>query len=283
MEEEEVPMRVAFAVFMFCAVAGTAVAQDDAEGSHDHPMLSRMPGYYIDDYTAQDFSAAEFDLEPPKKVEGRYWKISYRVRENAKKAGPVQIARNYTDLLVKRGGSSLMNDVDAGGGTAVARMPTADKSVWLEVSVSDAGESYDLTVVEEAAMEQQVEFTAMVLAAALRDTGSVSLHGILFDTGKATIRPESAAELATIAEALKNDPTLALEVRGHTDNVGAPAANLKLSQDRAAAVKGYLVQTLGVEPSRLATSGLGDTKPVADNATDAGRAQNRRVELVKRP
>jgi len=80
---------------------------------------------------------------------------------------------------------------------------------------------------------------------------------------------------------LQADATLRLEIQGHTDNVGAPAANLKLSQDRAAAVKAYLVQG-GVAAARLTTSGLGDTKPVADNRTDAGRAENRRVELVKK-
>src|SRR5206468_8729616 len=111
--------------------------------------------------------------------------------------------------------------------------------------------------------------------------GSVALHGILFDTGKATIKPESAATLQTIAEVLKTDAALKLEIQGHTDNVGAPAANMKLSQERAAAVKAHLVQT-GVAADRLTTAGFGDTKPVADNSTDEGRAQNRRVELVKK-
>ena len=72
-----------------------------------------------------------------------------------------------------------------------------------------------------------------------------------------------------------------LEIQGHTDNVGAAAANLKLSQDRAAAVKAYLVQNLKADGARLTTAGLGDTKPVADNKTEEGRGQNRRVELVK--
>ena len=85
-----------------------------------------------------------------------------------------------------------------------------------------------------------------------------------------------------MAICFKADAELKLEIQGHTDNVGAAAANLKLSQDRAAAVKAYLVQTFGVAADRLTTAGLGDTKPIADNATDAGRAQNRRVELVEK-
>lgn len=70
--------------------------------------------------------------------------------------------------------------------------------------------------------------------------------------------------------------------QGHTDNAGAAAANLKVSQDRAAAVKTYLVQTHGIVADRLTTSGLGDTKPIAENTSDEGRAKNRRVELVKK-
>ena len=110
----------------------------------------------------------------------------------------------------------------------------------------------------------------------------MALHGILFDTGKATIKPESKAAVAPIGELLKNDAALKLEILGHTDNVGAAAANLKLSQDRAAAVKAYVVATFSVPQDRLTTAGFGDTKPVGDNKTEAGRAQNRRVELVKK-
>jgi len=161
-------------------------------------------------------------------------------------------------------------------------MPIEGKNIYLVVTLYNRGDSYELTVVEEAAMEQKVEFSAMELARALNDKGMVALHNILFDTGKATLKPESAAALAPVGELLTNDGALKLEIQGHTDNVGAPAANLKLSQDRAAAVKSYLVQTFAIAPARLTTAGFGDTKPVAPNTADAGRAQNRRVELVKK-
>ena len=118
-------------------------------------------------------------------------------------------------------------------------------------------------------------------ASALREKGSVALHGILFDTGKATIKPESAVILGSVGELLKADAALRLEIRGHTDNIGAKAANQRLSEDRAAAVKAYLVTTHAIAADRLTTAGFGDTKPVADNATERGRAQNRRVELVR--
>lgn len=216
------------------------------------------------------------------KVEGRYWQIAYWLKEGSKKAGPVQIGRNYSSLFIKQGGKTLYEDLDAGGGLLVARMPAGGKNIWLEVDISNEGEVYTLTVVEEAGMEQKVEFSAMELSKILNEKGSVALRGILFDTGRATIRDESKSTLQSIGDLLKQDVSLRLEIQGHTDNVGGADANRKLSEARAAAVKQYLVANFGVAGDRLTTSGLGDTKPVADNATDEGRAQNRRVELVKR-
>jgi outer membrane protein OmpA-like peptidoglycan-associated protein len=267
---------------MFGLFALPAGAQD-VEGSKDHPMFSRMPGYEIQEYDEQEFGAHEFLLEPEKRVEGRYWRISYGVKEGAKKSGPLQIARNYTNLLVQRKGRKLSEEVHADGGVSIATMPVSGgRTLWLEVTIGNSGDYYTLTVVEEAGMAQKVEFTASDLADALSSTGRVAVRSILFDTGKAAIKPESASILATIGEVLKADPALKLEIEGHTDNVGGAAANLKLSQDRAGAVKAHLVKEGGIDAGRLTTSGFGDTKPVADNATDDGRAQNRRVELVRK-
>ena len=131
-------------------------------------------------------------------------------------------------------------------------------------------------------MEQIVEFTASQMEAELSAKGSIALHNILFETGKATLQPASGAALAPVGDLLKGNPALKLEIQGHTDKVGSAASNLKLSQDRAAAVKAYLVQAFAIDGARLTTSGLGDTKPVADNGTETGRAQNRRVVLVRK-
>ncbi len=261
-----------------------AGAQEDTEGSKDHPMLSRFPGYYIEDYEAQDFSSYGFQLAGDKeqKVEGRYWQIAYWIKEGAKKGGPVQIGRNYAHLFLKNGGTRLLEDLDAAGGILTARMPAGGKNIWLEVDISNDGEVFTLTVVEEAAMEQKVEFSAMELSTILNEKGSVALHGILFDTGQATIRDESKGDLQAIGDLLKQQPALRLEIQGHTDNVGASDANRRLSEARAAAVKQYLVTSHGVPADRLTASGFGDAKPVADNTTEQGRAQNRRVELVRR-
>jgi outer membrane protein OmpA-like peptidoglycan-associated protein len=85
--------------------------------------------------------------------------------------------------------------------------------------------------------------------------------------------------LNLIVDILKNNPEIGFEIQGHTDNVGAPARNLSLSQQRSEAVRQQLVG-MGVEASRLTTTGMGDTKPIADNGTVEGRANNRRVEFI---
>jgi outer membrane protein OmpA-like peptidoglycan-associated protein len=106
------------------------------------------------------------------------------------------------------------------------------------------------------------------------------VYGIEFDTGKATLKPESEKVLGDVLSLLQAQPDWKMKIEGHTDSTGTKAGNQVLSQQRAAAVVAWLVQK-GVAQERLAAAGLGDTKPIADNATDAGRAKNRRVELVK--
>jgi OmpA-OmpF porin, OOP family len=116
---------------------------------------------------------------------------------------------------------------------------------------------------------------------ALASTGRWTTQGILFDTGKSNIKPESTPTLKDIAATLKQHPELKIEVQGHTDNVGKADANLKLSQARAEAVKQALTTEYGASANQLTAKGYGDTKPSADNKTAEGRANNRRVELVK--
>jgi outer membrane protein OmpA-like peptidoglycan-associated protein len=116
---------------------------------------------------------------------------------------------------------------------------------------------------------------------ALAANGRVSTHGILFATGSATIEGESTPTLQEIADMLTTHPDLKLLIEGHTDNVGSAAANQALSEQRAAAVKQYLVSKNGIAAARLQTKGYGASKPAASNDTPAGRQQNRRVELVR--
>ena len=116
---------------------------------------------------------------------------------------------------------------------------------------------------------------------ALEKDGRVAVRNILFDTGKADIRPESDEILTEIGTMLEEHPDLSLMIEGHTDDQGEFDFNMTLSSDRAAAVKQYLVEEFGIDPERLRTIGLGQTQPVDTNDTPEGRQQNRRVELVK--
>ncbi|MCU0619176.1 MAG: OmpA family protein [Gemmatimonadaceae bacterium] len=117
---------------------------------------------------------------------------------------------------------------------------------------------------------------------AIAATGRVATQGIYFDTGSDRIRAESTPTLKEIATMLAEHADLSLVIEGHTDNTGQPAANLALSQRRAAAVVAMLTAQFGVEAARLQARGLGDTRPSAPNTSSEGRQQNRRVELVKR-
>lgn len=116
---------------------------------------------------------------------------------------------------------------------------------------------------------------------AIAETGKFVTNNILFDTGKATLKSESMAEIQRVAEYMKKNPGVRFEVQGHTDNQGSDAVNDPLSQKRAEAIVSAL-EKLGVDGFNLKAVGKGSHEPVADNKTEAGRAKNRRVEFIKR-
>ena len=107
---------------------------------------------------------------------------------------------------------------------------------------------------------------------------SIVLNNIFFPTNKFDLDPKSQIELDRLVQLLKDNPTVKIEISGHTDNVGKPADNLKLSNSRAQTVVNYLISK-GIAAQRLFAKGYGETKPVADNKTEEGRAKNRRTEL----
>lgn len=108
---------------------------------------------------------------------------------------------------------------------------------------------------------------------------SITLNNIFFEFGKSTLRDDSFPELNRLVDVMNSIPTLVVEIQGHTDNVGSDESNLKLSQERADAVRNYLISKK-VGDTRIRSVGFGETRPIATNATPEGQAQNRRVEFV---
>jgi outer membrane protein OmpA-like peptidoglycan-associated protein len=140
---------------------------------------------------------------------------------------------------------------------------------------SEPNKAIFITSIRVAESETDVLYDALIAK------GRWATQGILFATGKADLQPESRPVLKEIAGTLQKYGDLKVLIEGHTDNVGSAASNLTLSDARAAAVKAALVSDFGIDGSRITTKGLGDTKPSVPNTSPAGRAQNRRVEVVK--
>ena len=163
-----------------------------------------------------------------------------------------------------------------------------DDTRVLNVPNADMGRSNKILFYTDATAEKPTLFGNFRVAEggkklydALAAKGRVATQGIYFDTGSDRIRPESTPTLKEIGAMLKDHPDLKLAIEGHTDNVGAAAANQALSEKRAAAVRQFLVDSYQVDGARLVARGLGATKPATGNDTAEGRQQNRRVELVK--
>jgi OmpA-OmpF porin, OOP family len=141
-----------------------------------------------------------------------------------------------------------------------------------------------IDVMENKAREQKmITVTSAEMAKAISSSGSVALYGIYFDVNKVDVKPESEPTLAEIAKLLKSNAAMKLLVVGHTDHVGTLPFNMDLSQRRAAAVVSALVTTYQIAQSRLTPLGVAFASPVASNASEEGRAKNRRVELVENP
>ncbi len=121
-------------------------------------------------------------------------------------------------------------------------------------------------------------FTINIPLIPIEINASIVLQNIFFDSKKSELKPESMIELDKVVQLLKDNPAVKIEIGGYTDNVGKPADNLVLSNNRAKSVINYFLYK-GIAASRLTSKGFGETKPIADNKTEQGRAKNRRTEL----
>ena len=247
----------------------------DAEGCKDSPLVTRFPGSTIHSCENKEFEQADFPMGNDKDgnaltkhVEGdyHYWDIGTR-----EGVSEIQVFRNFQAAL-KNAGFAI--DYASSPGQLVAHKG----DTWI--FIDNRGTFYYQTIVTEKQMQQEVAADASSLGDEISKAGHVAVYGIHFDTGKATIQPDSEKSLAEIAKLLLQNTDLKLRVEGHTDNQGNAAANQALSEKRAQAVVAWLIAH-GTPSGRLTAAGRGQTQPVADNSSEDGRAKNRRVELVK--
>ncbi len=245
----------------------------DKKGCKDSPLVSRFPGSVITG--CEDKPDNSFNFSMPgassKAVEGEYHYLEYRSPATA--TNP-QLERNI--------GAALRN----AGYTILYDSQYHDKIVgqmgktWIQLEVSSNGEIGE-HIVTETKLTQDIVANAAALSTGISANGHIVVTGILFDTAKADVKPESKPALDEVVKMLKENASLKVYVVGHTDNVGALAGNVDLSKRRAAAVVQELTSKYGIAAARLAPYGAGPYAPIASNDSEDGRTLNRRVELVK--
>ena len=307
------------ALFMILSAVVLADVQKlpkkDLKGSHDHPLVGRAQGSVIADFSVKDYDVAVFPLKIDyskgkvlKKVsrEGKVTRIYYAVPG---KISPIALQRTYMKSLKAKGlkvkiscspcskfDSFLFTDlidkrIEPKWGALVPEglgfllMEGQHKGKRVSVGIYTYRQ-YGITharvrVVEGEPLKLQLVVKAEEIKRSIREKGSVSIYGILFDHDSYRIKPASRKALEEIAKFLKRNPSVKLYVVGHTDNTGRYEYNLRLSRKRAEAVVKELVQKYGISPERLKPVGVGPVAPVDTNRTDEGRAKNRRVELVE--
>lgn len=295
------------------ALQGLAVAAD-VPGSADYPGIGRFKGSEIAQYKSENYGKTVFATGPVKKdsdaakttltVEGKITRIYYRV---PKGVSPLEVFRNFEARAreanfetIFSGGPGQINDYvfkykhpveiirEEALGNGIyyfsAVKEASGAKTYLSVLVAPhgggAGARVGLIAAETKQMEMQM-VDAKKMQLSIAETGRVALYGIYFDYDSVKIKPQSKATLDEIAKLLKNQANLKIIIVGHTDYMGGYDYNMGLSKRRAKAVMNALINDYGIAGTRLKSDGVGYLAPAATNLTDAGRAQNRRVELVQ--
>lgn len=338
------------------AFADATIPKKDIAGAADSKLLPRYEGSLIVSFEHQQFTDFNLPLSPleatdkidsmnnhvfapkqSKDIEGEFTRLVYLEPENR---SPLEVSRNYQDVLTKAGGEVLFQckgeacggdeaRSSAGGGGTMSlmmhffydknlkdadfsngkcaltstitdtryfsgKMPVDGGDAYLAVqtfTISDGGnfckEFNNRTialiqlVAPKARDQKMVVIKADEMAKGIDANGRIALYGILFDTNKADLKPESDPTLQEIAKLLTSTPALNVVIVGHTDNVGNFDYNIDLSKKRAAAVVAALSKNYKIPEARLKSAGVGMVAPTAANASEDGRAKNRRVEIVR--
>lgn len=147
-----------------------------------------------------------------------------------------------------------------------------------DIKLKAVGEARNFNTMEIPALAPNTRYGLNELTITIYPPKNFTLDNVLFETGNSILKLSSKVELDELVEYLTLKEDLRILISGHTDNVGDPDKNKTLSEERAEAVKSYLIQN-GIHAARLETAGFGDTQPIADNSTATGRQQNRRTAV----
>lgn len=251
----------------------------DFEGSKDHPLVTRIDGFYISGYEENDFDSFNFKTdEGGVLVEGHKYVITYQINDGFTSPGKTKVMQNYINAIEAIGGKVLLKS----SYYTVLKAKKNNMETWLKVEPMHGNDDkYQLTIVDKTIMEQDVVADAAIFAKGIEATGHIAIYGIYFDSGKSIVKSESESALSEITKLLKDKPSLKLYVVGHTDSDGSFVMNMDLSKKRAEAVVNQLVQKYQIDKNRLVSDGCGELCPVESNRSEEGKAKNRRVELVE--
>jgi len=279
----EVMSRLTSILMLAVLLPAVAAAQEpgkDEDGCKESALLSRMPGCGIASCDAKDFDAADIIQNrqgDEKALEGRLEVLTFACPATQ---SSLQIIRN-AEAALRRAGYTIIvaGPID---GLSEPRAVARKGAQWIQVTGNPTGDysGYEQIALLEKSVTQEMTASAQAMSDTIAKSGKLDVYGITFATGQATITAASDAVLNDVLAVLTANADWKLRIEGHTDNVGDKAANLKLSNARAAAVAAWLAAK-GIAGARLSIAGLGDTQPVGENTTEEGRVRNRRVVLVK--
>jgi outer membrane protein OmpA-like peptidoglycan-associated protein len=251
--------------------------QNEMDRLHSDPRIApNAPNELGEADAAVSMLSAESRHMEPREYEHRVY-IAERLAQTAEAAGLARYAEmrgqelgSERDRLLVNSKTRQLRDAQAAAASALAAADAEHRDAQLARQDARATQSaIDSLRADLADLQAQQTQRGFV----------VTLGDFLFEVDRAELKPGAARTLDQLVRALRDDPSANIAIDGHTDSTGSREHNLDLSLSRAQAVKGYLAQH-GVDPSRISTQGLGPDYPVASNATEAGRQQNRRVEVT---
>ena len=291
----------------------------DKPGSVDHPLVSRYQGSEITGYVTSSYDSYLLTTKPSTKItdpktpargmalEGAYTGIVYAAPPSR---SSLEVFANYQTAL-QRAGFQILWSCKTDCGTLFSQnqttgtkapvtvdtfynaqdtrylaakltRPSGDVFVAVVTAFAVKRTNILVEILETKSMDTgKVQVDAGALLDGLRRDGKVALYAVFFDLDKAILKPESKPQMEEIAKLLKNTPDLNVFVVGHTDGTGTLAYNQDLSKRRADAMVAALIKDYGIPAARLSPAGVGPLAPLASNRDEAGRARNRRVEIVE--